>query len=78
MHQTAYAVIPDIYSFIHHLVQCLLLCCNSVPFPSRLKYPPPQLVLHSLQSDLSIGYLDDFSLGGSPETVARDITSLAS
>src|SRR6218665_1806938 len=39
---------------------------------------PLQPVLHSLTSDLRMGYLDDLSLGGSPDIVAKDIETLAS
>jgi len=37
-----------------------------------------QPVLHSLTSDLRMGYLDDLSLGSNPDIVTKDIETLAS
>ena len=34
---------------------------------------PLQPVLHSLESDLGVGFLDDLTIGGEIEAVARDV-----
>ena len=91
MLQSAYTVIPEIYSFVHQSYSSASVLKfgpfsissqmgpqQGDPLGPLLFCLPLQPVLHSMQSDLCIGYLDDLSLGGSPETVANDIASLVS
>src|SRR6218665_2563626 len=91
MLQSAYTVIPEIYSFVHQSYSSAsVLKFGSFSISSQLGPQqgdplgpllfclPLQPVLHSLTSDLRMGYLDDLSLGGSPGIVAKDIETLAS
>src|SRR6218665_496627 len=87
---SAYTVIPEIYSFVHQSYSSAsVLKFGSFSISSQLGPQqgdllgpllfclPLQPVLHSLTSDLRMGYLDDLSLGGSPDIVAKDIETLA-
>src|SRR6218665_466487 len=91
MLQSAYTVMPEIYSFVHQSYSSAsVLKFGSFSISSQLGPQqgdplgpllfclPLQPVLHSLTSDLRMGYLDDLSLGGSPDIVAKDIETLAS
>lgn len=78
--------IPELYPFVHQAYSApsvlkfghLLLSSQMGPQQGDPLGPllfslPLQPVLHSLESDLRVGFLDDLTLGGEVGAVARDV-----